>query len=372
MSEAMRTPVRESSETFSCSGCGARPVWNPESGNLKCPFCGASTDVEMDTTAPAEYDINTAPKPSDMDWGEEKHVIHCEGCGADTVIGANESATLCPFCGSPHVLENQSAAGIAPESVLPFKVPKKQAVDSFRKWIKKRWFAPSKAKKMAQLGQIAGVYLPHWTYDSDTTSSYVGEAGYHYYVDVPVTVERDGKQVQETRQEQRTRWEPASGMVAHSFDDVVVPGSKRLPEDLLSRVHPFDLTQLCRYNAAFLSGFASEKPAMDVQQCWKTAQVQIDREMERLAEQDILSHADEARVSSVKSKYEHVKYKLTLLPMYLSSFTFKGKSFHVLVNGENGKCGGQAPVSVLRVILAVLVGIAALVGLFYLFSYLEG
>ena len=371
MSETMRNPVREASETFSCSGCGARPVWNPESDNLKCPFCGAFTEIEQDTTPPAEYDIGEAPKPTAMDWGEEKHVIRCEGCGAETVVGPNDSATFCPFCGSPHVLENQSAAGIAPESVLPFKIPQKQAVSEFRKWLKKRWFAPSKAKKMATLGQIAGVYLPHWTYDSDTTSAYVGEAGYHYYVTVTETVERDGKQVQETRQEQRTRWEPASGTVHHYFDDVVVAGSKRLPEKLLERVQPYDLGKLCRYNAAFLSGFVSEKPAVDVQSGWKTAQGKIDDEMERLAEQDILTRADEARASSVKTRYEKVKYKLTLLPMYLSSFTFKDKSYHVLVNGENGKCGGEAPVSVLRVILAVLVGVAVIAGLVYFFGMVD-
>ncbi len=58
--------------------------------------------------------------------------------------------------------------------------------------------------------------------------------------------------------------------------------------------------------------------------------------MEAAGQEDILADADEARVNSLKSTYSEVKYKLTLLPMYLSSFTYKKKAYHVLVNGENG------------------------------------
>ena len=162
---------QETAQTFSCAGCGGRPVWDPESGKLKCPYCGHFTDVPADETKPEEYPLEAAPTAAQQDWGEKKRVVRCQGCGAETVLGAEETATLCPFCGSPHVLEDQAAAGIAPESVLPFKIPQKHAVSAFRKWLKKRWFAPGKAKKMATLGQISGVYLPHWTYDSDTTST---------------------------------------------------------------------------------------------------------------------------------------------------------------------------------------------------------
>ena len=98
---------------------------------------------------------------------------------------------------------------------------------------------------------------------------------------------------------------------------------------------------------------------------WEGAKKRIDSQMEELAMEDILADADEARVNSLKSTYSEVKYKLTLLPMYLSSFTYKNKAYHVLVNGENGRCGGEAPVSPWRVALAVLVGILVCVGLYY-------
>lgn len=367
-------PIHEAARSISCSGCGARPVWSPEEGMLKCPYCGATTPVEQDHAIPAEHDLLEAMLDTQADmlenWGEEKRVMRCQGCGAETLLGPGETATLCPFCGSPHVLEDQSAAGIAPESVLPFRIGQRKAVEAFRKWLKKRWFAPGKAKKMATLGQITGVYLPHWTYDSSAVAEYRGQAGDHYTVQVPVTVERNGRRVTEMRTETRTRWRATSGVVSHDFDDVLVPGSRRLAEHLLERVQPFDLTQLCRYQPGFLSGFVSEKPTVDIAQGWEGAQERMEEQLREMAHQDILSHADEAEVSSLDAHFSQTRYKLTLLPMYISSFTYKQKQYHVLVNGESGRCGGQAPISPLRVLTAVLLGAALLVGLYYLFLHM--
>ena len=362
----------EAASTFSCPGCGGRALFDPESQNLKCPYCSSETSIQKIMEQPQEYDIDDAPTTHQKDWGVNVRVIRCQGCGAETVLETQTTADLCAFCGSPHVLDDQSEAGIAPESLIPFQITKDQAVSSFRKWLKKRWFAPSKAKKMATLGKIAGVYLPHWTYDANTTSVYYGQEGHHYYVTVPVTVTKDGKQVTEMRQERRTRWSNTSGIVSNDFDDVLVAGSQRLEENLLSRVRPYDLQKLCRYQAGFISGFISEKPSISLKDGWTVARQEIDRVMEDLARDDILRHADEARVSSLRSEHKNVRYKLTLLPMWLSSFTFKEKAYHVLINGQTGKAGGQAPVSPLRVLIAVLIGLGLIGILYLLFASGEG
>ena len=141
------TSERQKTLTFSCSSCGGRPVWDPSLRKLKCPFCGSVDEIEIDQTPPEVYDIHTAPSKQAMEWGEKTQVVRCEGCGAQTVLGQGESASVCPFCGSPRILEDQSSAGIAPESILPFEVTKEAAVSSFRGWLKKKLFAPGKAQR---------------------------------------------------------------------------------------------------------------------------------------------------------------------------------------------------------------------------------
>ena len=362
----MQTATEKQATTFSCPSCGGRPVWDPASLGLLCPFCGTKSTVDLTPVRPAEYDINDAPTPAQMDWGDEKRSVRCQARGAETILDRHDTANLCPFCGSPHVLDDQSGAGIAPESTLPFRVTKDAAAAAFSKWLKGKLFAPSAAKKAAKLDHVSGVYLPHWTFDDNASAQYIGEEGHYYYVTVPVVVERNGKRVTEMRRERRTRWSPTSGHVAQYFDDVVIPASERLPQNLLERVQPYNLDYLCDYKAEFLSGFVAEKPAVNVQSGWDSAQQKIESELRSMAYSDIRRHADEARVHHIDAKHRNVRYKLTLLPMYLSSFTYKKKLFHVLVNGQTGRCGGQAPVSPWRVLIAVLLGLALIAGIYYL------
>ena len=368
MSESNPGRINQKSQTFSCPSCGGRMIFDPESQNLKCPYCDSQKPFSVSQRTPNEYDIRYAPPVQDNAWGDDTHTVRCNGCGAQIVLTGETTADFCPFCGAPHVLEGQSKSGIAPESLIPFKITKPVAVEAFRKWLKKKLFAPYKAKRMAVLGQITGLYLPHWTYDASSVSHYSGRAGHYYYVTVQrVVTGPDGKRRTQNVQEQRIRWSPASGVVSNDFDDILVVGSERLPAKMLSSVQPFDLSRLVQYTPEFISGFGCEKPVVDVQQGWEKAQRIIDREMTRLAERDILTHADVAEVTHLSTENTDVRYKLLLLPMYLSAFTYKKKLYHVLVNGQTGKANGKSPISPWRVLVAVLMGLAVLAGVLYLY-----
>lgn len=55
-----------------------------------------------------------------------------------------------------------------------------------------------------------------------------------------------------------------------------------------------------------------------------------------------------------------------MIPIWLSSFTFKNKIYHFMVNGQTGKVGGDVPTSPLRVTIAVL-AVATVLFLFWYF-----
>jgi hypothetical protein len=66
---------------------------------------------------------------------------------------------------------------IAPEGVLPFRVPTNQASANFNQWLSALWFAPSALKTMATADKLSSIYIPYWTYDAFATSRYRGERG---------------------------------------------------------------------------------------------------------------------------------------------------------------------------------------------------
>jgi hypothetical protein len=101
------------------------------------------------------------------------------------------------------------------------------------------------------------MYVPYWTYDADTTTSYRGERGDDYQVQESYRTVENGEEVERTRTVTKTRWTSASGVVSRFFDDVLVLASRSLPHAVTERLEPWDLANLTPYQEAYLSGFRS-------------------------------------------------------------------------------------------------------------------
>ena len=89
---------------------------------------------------------------------------------------------MCPFCGAALVAQAKAADPlIAPDGLLPAKVPKEQALAEVRAVAAVALVRPQRLKRMARPEGINGVYLPFWDYDADTDSRYTGARGQHYW-----------------------------------------------------------------------------------------------------------------------------------------------------------------------------------------------
>ena len=97
-----------------------------------------------------------------------------------------------------------------------------------------------------------------------------------------------------------------------------------------------------------------------VESCWDDAKSLIDGSIRRgilsIYVYDVVSYLN------VSTTHQDVTYKYVLLPVYLLNYRYGKKLYSVHINGNTGKVAGKSPVSPLRVLVAVLLGIA-LVGL---------
>ena len=107
--------------------------------------------------------------------------------------------------------------------------------------------------------RLAGVYLPYWTYDARTRSSYTGERGDAYYVQVPCTTTVNGRRVTRMRNERRIRWTPGARQ-RQPFLRRRAGRRQRVAAapDHATRLAPWDLDALVPYDERYLSGFRSE------------------------------------------------------------------------------------------------------------------
>jgi len=357
--ESMENKKRESTDRFPCPSCGGNMAFDPESQSLLCPYCKNSIDISKSKGEIKEYDLESAEIDAPKDWGKEKRVIHCESCGAETVLDENATSQFCAFCGSSHIVKIEESPGIVPESLIPFKVSREAALEKFKKWINKRFFAPNALKKEYQNQKLSGIYVPCWTYDSQTYSTYTAEAGTYYYVTENHWVEENGKRKMVTRQVRKIRWRFVSGTHEEFFDDVLVNASKKVDESLMSKLEPFHLKELVHYKPEYLSGFLAERYSIGLKEGWDKAK-NIIRDSIRSSITGKIA-ADEVRNLCVNTMHSNVKYKHILLPIWMSAYTYRGKVYNYMVNGETGEVQGKAPVSPLKVIAVILGVIAAIV-----------
>jgi len=342
-------------DTFPCENCGGNMTFEPENNALVCAYCGNKKVISDQHNEIIEYDYETAQTDESKDWGVETTVIKCENCGAETVLGSYDSAQFCTFCGSPHVIKTDAAAGIPPESLIPFKISDKKAMENFGDWIKKRYMAPRALKRSYSIKGIKGVYVPFWTYDSETVSTYTGEGGTYYYVTETYTTVENGKTVTRTRQVRHTRWWPTSGVYSEAFDDVMVNASKQVRDKEVSGIEAYNLTELVGYKAGYLSGFYAERYSIGLKEGWSLACDDIKDRIQRGIIRKI--NADEVRNLQFKTQHNNIKFKHILLPIWISSYTFKNKIYNFMINGQTGQVSGKAPLSIGKVFFMIMIGI---------------
>lgn len=335
---------------FPCGQCGADVVWNPGAAALKCPFCGAERTVPTTPGEIREHPIEEALRaPRDLGWGAERKAVRCSRCGAVTTLDPGIAASRCAFCGTPAVVEAPpDGKMVRPEGLLPFRVDRNGAVGKFRTWIQALWFRPNDLKKKSSVTGLSGVYVPFWTFDAATHSSWSAEAGFYYYVEVEAL--ENGRTV--VRREQRVRWEPAEGVLEKFFDDVPVEASKGLERSLTEAIEPFPTHELVPYEPSYLSGFLAEEYAVDVQDALKIARDRMAAEIRAACSAAVPGNTQ--RNLQVATAWSSVAYKNALLPLWIAAYDYAGTPYRFLVNGVTGKVSGKAPWSWVKIGLVVL------------------
>jgi len=248
---------KENVNRFLCQKCGANMGFDPQHGQLACPYCGHKQAIERADGAIAERDFQSFLRP-DAERLQPMAInamqVSCETCGATVTFVPPDTAGNCDFCGGKIVAQPKSADPlVAPEGVLPFSVTAQTASTALKGWINSRWFAPSNLKVLAQPDKVGSVYIPYWTFDAETYSQYTGERGEHYY-DTEY-YEEDGKQ--RSRQVRRTSWHHTSGEVSRHFDDLYIPATKSLLPDYIKHLN-WEFDQLVPYEPAYLAGHKAQ------------------------------------------------------------------------------------------------------------------
>ena len=341
--------VNVTSTEVKCPGCGGTigVKYDPESLNLTCPFCGLVSKLPQPGAVPVvqELDFNSALQRASVNWGHVKKLIVCSNCGGQTLYDAEQITGACPYCGSTSVAPSADNPQImAPQTVIPFSISKDMAYKCYsdlmhRKLCLKRGVADSK------LENLTGIYLPFWTFDALTVSSFTA----HYYVTKNV------KQY-------------FSGIWNQNFDDLMIFASDKYRTHFMQKVQNFDFSKAVPYSPEYLAGIPAERYTVGLNEGWERSKTQIAEKIKRGINKKIglTNHID-----TVATNYYNVKFRYLLVPMYFGYYRYKKMKIPVVINGQTGKTFCDAPTIIPNIVILCVSIFLILLGLLMYYMFLR-
>ncbi len=312
---------------FSCPNCGGKMVVQPGKPGLFCQFCGYRQQPGTNGAAVREQDWVAAIYTERGHRWElpTQRTLNCQGCGATVTLLPSQVSTECPFCGAPQVvIKIESRELIQPGGVISFAFDASAAFGYARRFLEEQRFRPSDLDDQSTIIPPRPVYVPFWTFDISgeiTWSGYIVE--YEY---------RQSKLV------------PTSGVLGAFLDEVLIPATKSLPDEHLSALK-FDTQALVPYSADLLADWPAEIYSISMSDAAVLAHAQAYKKSEAVVKRDVdlgmAGTVQDAKVERTDLSID--SYKLVLLPVWVSGYTYKSQQYSLIINGQSGQAAGSVP-----------------------------
>ena len=326
-------------QEYKCPCCSGAISFDSTLQKMKCPYC----DTEFDVESLKGYDEDLKNEGSDSfewhtdaqsQWTEdEENAMRsyvCHSCGGEIVTDATTAATECPFCGNPVVMMNQLKGSLKPDYVIPFKLDKKAAVEGLKKHLSGKFLLPKIFKSENHLDEVKGIYVPFWLFNADadadiryraTRTRMWSDSRYNYTETSFYSVYR-------------------AGII--SFDHVPVDGSKRMPDDLMESVEPYDFKDAVSFQTAYLAGYLADRYDVDAETSVTRANTRIKASTEDSFRDTVTGYAS-VTPEATSVRLDNGKASYALYPVWILNTTYKGEKYVFAMNGQTGKFVGNLP-----------------------------
>ena len=338
-----------------CNACGGLSYFSPERSALECLSCGETYDLGQpdDYLARDEYAHRPDVAEPEESITPAKRAHQCQNCGGEVLFTGPALSAHCPYCNGPVFLVFGDA-GYRTMALIPFRVDAPFAKRLAQEWVASRVACTAGLSDVVAQGDVAGLYAPFWTFNSDEVVQYW--ANY---------LKPGGKAI---------RIRSTKGRMKIAFDDMLMPASSHVTPLIRDGIlhefdpllHEFDPRDLKPYRAGYLAEFAAERHHQTVAE--GIAANRADKDL--LIRNHIKYKIDRAGVHGIRylTDTSGIHYRRILLPVWILHYTYGGRAYKIVVSGIDGRTFGERPFARRRmafysaVISACIIGLGMAIG----------
>ena len=159
-----------------------------------------------------------------------------------------------------------------------------------------------------------------------------------------------------TRRVRKTRWRPASGHVSTWFDDIVISGSRGLDPGILNKIEPFPTKDLVPYETRYVSGWQVEQYQVPLPDAARLGRGTMEGLLREMCGREV--PGDTYRSLHISPAFSRKTFKHILVPIWLLSYRYRGKTWQAATNAVTGKTHAKFPLSAWKIAMVTLIGIA--------------
>lgn len=359
--------MAEQITAYQCPNCGGPLHYEPKLKKLKCDNCGSTfTTAEIDhlyekknaEAVGVDNEKAQSEAAETLQWtpDEAKHLraYNCPSCGAQIITDDTTAASSCPYCGNPTIVPSQVEGTFKPDSLLPFQLTKEDAVNKLKDFYHGKPLLPKAFRSDNHIQEIKGMYVPFWLYDGDA----------HVHIRAHAT----RVHTRTTSKEEITITEHyliiRDGIV--DYNNVPADASKKMPDDFMDSIEPFDFSKLVPFQMSYLPGYLADRYDVSADKDRSRADKRMKNTAVQEAEKTIIGYATcipEEQTVSIQSHGVHYVF----LPVWMLSTQYHGKNYLFAMNGQSGKMiGDNLPTDYGKLVLYfVLISVIGIVIMYF-------
>lgn len=314
-----------------CSGCGANMRFDPATQKLQCDYCGTSVEINHNSPNNVSHEENFF----------ESTLFTCPNCGAEILSDSDTAVTFCSYCDASVMLEGRLVTMKAPSKVIPFKLPRNNVEEHYKKFINSAIFAPSYLKSEGTLQKLRGIYMPYWSYrfTTDSNVNFKGE-----------TSHRSGDYIIHEHYDLETR-------VTADYDGITYDASSTFADELSTAIAPYNIEESVDFDPAYLSGFyadtADVKPSVYQNRAKSIAGADATSKVVK-SRPEFRKYGVSASNDVISPKLKTKEDTMAYFPVWFLASNHKGYVSYAVINGQTGKVAADIPIDYKKYIIGSL------------------
>ena len=286
-----------------CPSCGAPAYYDIRTRMYNCSYCGNRVGIDR---AKGEHKGFREISKKKMRESIKKFTLQkasCTGCGAQVVFETGEAVANCAFCGRSLVRKAFVNPDIIPELIVPFAITPTEAQDILADWCNKnKWKKEARAIR-EKIQDLKGFYLPYELVRGPVSCSVFRIEGGSVY--------------------------DCGGFI----DEVFVNCSKKLDNQLLDAMEPYDLDELQEFDFSYIAGHQVKTGDISEDELIRRIDVEVGEDYKPVIQKTL-----ETKAVGVNVSCKNVLRMPVLLPVYYLAFD----GYMAAVNGQTGRVSVRA------------------------------